>query len=287
MGIWLTDLADACRDSGLTVIEVPGWRTRTARLHPDGMTAVRGIMWHHTATPRTAKGDYPSLTVVRDGRPGVSGPLANLGLGRSGAVLVVAAGRANHAGTGAWPGLVGGSDTIGIEAESDGSGKDWTREQLDAMPRLTWALARRYHIPPGRVIAHREWAPQRKIDPAGIDMSTLRAAVSRPAPPHPLEDDMTPAQDQLLREIRDAVCRWADTEPVRVQDRTILGVWGHQLPTGTAMEALTAAARVQAEVRAALTDPATVAAFAAAGDEASVQVVAQLVVDEIQRRLVG
>ncbi len=42
----------------------------------------------------------PSLGVIRDGRPGLKGPLSQLGLGRDGAYYVIAAGRAQHAGRG-------------------------------------------------------------------------------------------------------------------------------------------------------------------------------------------
>lgn len=178
---WLTDLADACRKSGLTVTEVAGWRTRGH----GSMTAVRGIICHHTAGART--GTYPSLAIVRDGRPGLEGPLSQLGLARDGSVLVIAAGKAWHAGAGSWPGLSGNEDCIGIEAESVGNGRDWTAAQRDAYPRLCRALAQHYGVPASRVIAHREWAPTRKIDPAGIDMNILRRAVAATT----AEDDMT------------------------------------------------------------------------------------------------
>lgn len=193
--MWLTDLADACRASGLRVVEEPAWRTRGH----GPMTAVRGLMWHHTAGPRS--GNMPSLTVLRDGRPGLEGPLSQLGLARDGTVHVIAAGKAYHAGSGEWPGLTGNSDCIGIEAESVGDGTDWTPQQRDAMPRLSKALCARYRVPTTRVIAHREWAPTRKIDPAGIDMRALRAATAAPTP---TEDTMP-----TLPEIATAV--WSAT----------------------------------------------------------------------------
>ena len=182
---WLTDLADAARKSGLKVTEVTGWRTRGH----GPMTAVRGVMCHHTAGART--GNYPSLTIVRDGRPGLEGPLSQLGLARDGSVLVIAAGIAWHAGAGSWPGLTGNSDTVGIEAESVGDGKDWTAAQRAAYPRLCRALAQHYNVPASRVISHKEWAPTRKIDPAGIDMNALRAAVAKTTATQE-DDDMTP-----------------------------------------------------------------------------------------------
>lgn len=162
----LTGLATAIRDAGLAVHEEPGWRTRTS--HPAGMTGVAGIMLHHTAGPRT--GNYPSLRTVRDGRPDVPGPLAQLGLARDGTVLIIAAGRANHSGKGSGFGLPKNDAArllIGIEAESTGVGGNWTPAQLDAYPRLVAALCRYYNVPVSKVIGHKEWAPGRKIDPEG------------------------------------------------------------------------------------------------------------------------
>ena len=50
---YLTDLADAVRSSGLTVVEVPGWKTRGH----GPMSDVLGIVAHHTATSNAASGD--------------------------------------------------------------------------------------------------------------------------------------------------------------------------------------------------------------------------------------
>src|SRR5690606_24107061 len=130
------------------------------------------------ATPATAKGDYPSLGVVRDGRSDLPGPLAQLGLGRSGTVYVIAAGIANHAGVGHWPGILGNSDTIGIEAEHPGTtSHPWPTVQLAAWYRLAAALSDHLGLPTDRNIGHKEWAPSRKIDPVGIDMSHFRDSV--------------------------------------------------------------------------------------------------------------
>ncbi|CAF5118568.1 unnamed protein product, partial [Rotaria sp. Silwood1] len=74
----LTGLADILRGAGLKVVEVAGWKTRGHGV----MSSVKGIIVHHTAGPAT--GDFPSLGVVRDGTSSLSGPLAQLGLGRTG-----------------------------------------------------------------------------------------------------------------------------------------------------------------------------------------------------------
>ena len=82
----LTDLADVLRGAGLAVVERPGRRTRGH----GKMSGVRCVVLHHTAGPAT--GEAPSLGVVENGRPGLTGPPAQLVLGRSGTWYVVAAG---------------------------------------------------------------------------------------------------------------------------------------------------------------------------------------------------
>ncbi|MBN9108557.1 MAG: N-acetylmuramoyl-L-alanine amidase [Pseudonocardia sp.] len=174
MSLMVAWLADAARLTGYPVAEVSGWRNRGH----GGMTAVEGVVCHHTAGPRT--GEYPSLQVVRDGRSDLPGPLANLGIGRSGTVYVFAAGLAYHAGASTWAGF---SDLnyrfLGIEAESAGTG-DWTPEQVDCYPRLVAALLYYMRRNADRACAHRECATPkgRKIDPTGIDMGAFRARVA-------------------------------------------------------------------------------------------------------------
>lgn len=173
----LTNLADILRGAGLKVVEIPGWKTRG---HGQ-MSGVRGVLWHHTATSAKAAGDYPSQNIVTNGRSDLPGPLANLGLGRSGTWYVIAAGLAYHAGSGSHPavGTNGNGYLIGIEAEHPGTaGNPWPAAQLDAYRRGTAALLKAYGLGPDRAIAHREWAPNRKIDPYGLDMNVERQHVA-------------------------------------------------------------------------------------------------------------
>ena len=175
-------IADQARNWGLTVVEVDGWRERgSASFSP------AGVVCHHTAGP--ASGDIPSLRLLINGREDCAGPLCNFGLARSGTVYVVAAGRANHAGKGGWKGLVGNSSVMGIEAENTGRGEPWPDIQLRAYERLVAALVSGMNSRVELVCAHREWAPGRKPDPAGIEMDPFRAEASRlvgePPPPPP------------------------------------------------------------------------------------------------------
>lgn len=168
---------------GLRVELVPGWETRGS-----SSFAPACVVDHWTAGPRGTAG-RPSLNVVVNGRAGLDGPLCNVYLARNGTCVVVAAGRANHAGAGGFRGLVGNSAAYGIEAESGGDG-DWTREMLDAYPRLNAALLSGLGRDASWVASHSEWAPTRKIDIRDI-IGTVRAktAAVLNTPPTP-EDDM-------------------------------------------------------------------------------------------------
>ncbi|CAF1212538.1 unnamed protein product [Rotaria sordida] len=174
----LTNLADILRRAGLRVIEQPGWKTRGH----GKMASVKSILIHHTAGP--SKGEYPSLGVVRDGRKDLPGPLAQLGLGRSGTWYVIAAGRCYHAGKTINDSIFGNSNSIGIEAEGTGTPPDntghryWPPVQWKSYVRGVKALQAAYGVPTARVLGHKEAAvPKgRKVDP-NFSMTEFRAAL--------------------------------------------------------------------------------------------------------------
>jgi hypothetical protein len=98
----LLKLKEIWEDLGLTVRAMEGWRHRG---RDDGNTfEVLGI--HHTA----AAGDIDST--LRNGRPGVEGPLCNVALHKNGDVILVASGLANHFGCATWP----NGKSLGVEA---------------------------------------------------------------------------------------------------------------------------------------------------------------------------
>lgn len=177
MGIWIPWLVDAARmavaGTGKQVIVSPGWQGRG---HGGGLRALEIVISHHTGTPERAPGDYPSLRVVRDGRAGLPGPLAQYGLGRSGNVYVIAAGLCYHAGASAYAGFVDLNDeSIAIEAEDSGDGR-WTHEQLHMYPRLVGACLHFMRRGTDRSASHRTVARPagRKPDPAGISDDWMR-----------------------------------------------------------------------------------------------------------------
>jgi len=169
--MYLTNLAQIARSTGLTVIEQPGWQTRGHGPQTD----VQAIVCHHTAGAPT--GDAPSLYVVQNGRTGLAGPLSHFVLARSGTVYVVAAGLCWHAGETiqSWQ---SNPHSIGIEAEATGTAP-WPDIQVKAYAKLCAALAKAFKIPASRVMGHKEvcYPVGRKSDP-NFDMGSFRNRVT-------------------------------------------------------------------------------------------------------------
>ncbi|MER7361956.1 peptidoglycan recognition protein family protein [Nonomuraea wenchangensis] len=167
---YLTQLAKVAKRTGYPVVEVDGWKTRGHGPQPE----VQGLVCHHTAGP-AGGGDYPSLAVVRSGRPGLDGPLSHFGLGRSGTIYVIAAGRCWHNAP-STSGYHDNSSSIGIEAENNGT-QSWPPEQLDAYKRLCAELCREFGLPASRVKGHKE-VNTAKPDPHHVDMNAFRRDVA-------------------------------------------------------------------------------------------------------------
>ena len=163
-------LERAVKAAGVKYKQASGWRSRGR----GAMGSIASIMCHHTAGP--ASGNTPSLNVVTHGRPGLSGPLAQLFLARDGTVILVAAGRANHAGR-VSSNRYSNSHSIGIEAEATGV-SSWPAAQVDAYAKLCKALIDEFNLPVSRVIGHKEAAVPRgrKIDP-NFNMNGFRKKV--------------------------------------------------------------------------------------------------------------
>lgn len=174
--LWLPQVL---RDAGLTVVEEPGWQDRG---HGD-MGKVQGILCHHTGGP--LKGEFPDIQVLIKGRPDLPGPLSQLGLGRSGAFYIIAAGKGYHAGAGNWQGVTdGNSHFIGIEAENTGEtsgarADPWPEVQLDAYARGCAAILKHIGAQPIMAAGHKEYAtPKGRKDDPSFDMSSFRTRVA-------------------------------------------------------------------------------------------------------------
>jgi len=170
----VTWLADVLRASSLPVIEDPEWQSRGR----GPMREVKGVMLHHTAGP--ARGDSPSLRIVREGRADLPGPLSQLFLTRQGVYHVLASGRCNHAGRGRWQGVTSGNSSfIGIEAENMGTSQDpWPGVQMESYVEGVAAILRHLRTDSVMAVGHKEYAlPRgRKIDPS-FDMHDFRSEV--------------------------------------------------------------------------------------------------------------
>lgn len=173
MSYELTWLPDVLLGAGLKVAEVDGWRDRGR----SSMSDVKGVICHFTNG--ASRGNMPSLNVLIRGRTDLPGPLAQLGLGRDGTYYVVAAGRCNHAGRGAWQGIeAGNSHFIGIEAENTGKGEPWPDVQMNAYMHGVAAILRHVGAPEIMCCGHKEWAlPQGRKDDPDFDMSAFRRQV--------------------------------------------------------------------------------------------------------------
>ena len=143
----------------------------------------------------------PSLDIVTNGRPDLAGPLCNLALGRDGAFYVVAAGRAFHAGSGSWNKVVdsGNTNFIGIEAENTGLPSDvWPAVQMEAYQRGVAAILKKINADESWCCGHKEYAPNRKIDPL-FNMDEFRAKVATFLAPDAPAPSQIPHTDAMNR----------------------------------------------------------------------------------------
>lgn len=160
--------------AGCKVAPHDGWQTRGRAAFGE----FKGVMIHHTASAQKDK-VAPSLGVVTGGRSDLPGPLCNLLQGRDGAFVVIAAGRANHAGAGNWHGVTSGnSTTIGIECENDGLGEPWPEAQVQFLAMGVAGLLDYGKLPTIMCMGHKEYCTPkgRKIDPS-FDMGAFRQRI--------------------------------------------------------------------------------------------------------------
>jgi N-acetylmuramoyl-L-alanine amidase len=194
---YLTDLAQVLRSAGLDVVELDGWqsRARGSGGYDDGRPT--HVLVHHTASPPSSSG-RPDAEYCAWGDD--DAPLSNLCLDRDGVWWVLAAGATNTNGKGGpldgVPADSMNTHAIGVEANG-GYGEAWPKIQTDSYTQGVAALMAHYRISHCR--AHFEWAPTRKIDPAGPspwaqggdswNMDAFRAEVAGEGDDMPLSDD--------------------------------------------------------------------------------------------------
>lgn len=170
----LLSLPAILRAAGLTVIEIPGWRTRgSADWGP-----VEGIICHHTGGARTSS-DAGEIDVLLHGSATAPPPIAQLYLSRAGRWAVVASGLCYHSLDG-WGGPcrgLGNPRLLGIEAQHSGGTEPWAPVQYRSYVRGVGALCHALSVRPARVAGHKEHQPGDKSDPT-FDMRPFRTAVA-------------------------------------------------------------------------------------------------------------
>jgi hypothetical protein len=183
----LLDLPDRLREYGVEhIVELAGWRTRGYRLSSGVQLSVVPGRWitlrHWTAG---GSGHAPSLGIVTNGRSDLPGPLAQVLQARGGGpggkdiVYVIAAGVANHGGSGVWNGNTSANYYgTGNEIEWSGPGESFSAMRIDISERVAAALLSYDPQASGQnACEHREYAPSRKID-TNLDGNVFRQRVS-------------------------------------------------------------------------------------------------------------
>ena len=177
------DWRRALKAEGVRFVELDGWTTR-GRDQATGKTfgPVNGVLNHHTAGR-----DSLDVIAYRGQGAAVPPPLAHALLRKDGVVVLVADGRANHAGLAAKnsfdaivaekpipkpskaSGTVDGNDSLyGLETENLGNGTDvYTRAQYDAWVRFNAAICRFHGWGAGSCAGHLETSVEGKPDPRG------------------------------------------------------------------------------------------------------------------------
>jgi len=257
---WLDDLDTVLAAAGIPFLEVgpsgadptgaSSWRNR-GRPASTGNFDVAGVLCHHTASPEGTS-TQSDLNVILAGNGSAPGPISQLYIARDATVHLVAAGRANHGGSGMRPGIDSACNDmnallIGIEVANSGIGEYWPDDQTTIYGRVVTALCAGYGWSLDSVYLHATTGPpyggcNSKIDPAGPwqgqpdlvgsttwDLELWRAfcasttAPPSPEPPSDLGDTM-PAWINVgsyaTLAMTGGMCHWIPTP----QDADALGV---------------------------------------------------------------
>jgi hypothetical protein len=207
---YVTDLADVLRAAGLTVVELPGWKTRGRPASTGGFDPV-GNLWHHTGGASNTRdyADWMALT----GRSDLPAPLCQVAVDRAGRMYVSAAGRANHGGTAKPAGPVPGGDAnelyIGWECMNTG-GEGWEPVQYDAMVTAAAATSLHYGWDADANRAHKETSYTGKWDPGLLDMGKFRSDIANHMTSKDWFDMATEAD--LRKIVREEVAALLDTK---------------------------------------------------------------------------
>ena len=184
-GVWLKDLVKVLRAAG---VDAEGLTYKYGRYAGKswkqvgwnglGLTELRGIMWHHDASPA----NQPSPGALTWCMYSELAPCASIWVDMEGKWHVYAAGLANHAGVGSSalaPNSTGNQFYLGIETDHT-DGEKWPKAQVDSLRKGTAALMKHYGLDPKVALEfHKTYAPGRKSDPDGLNLRQERRRVAR------------------------------------------------------------------------------------------------------------
>jgi N-acetylmuramoyl-L-alanine amidase len=172
-----TWLGDVLRDAGLTVRSYTGWETRGR----NDFTP-RGIILHHTVTKPTTPDLIIDKFLATTGSSTTPAPLCNYSTNRDGSISLIAAGTANHGGTGRWLGVTGNKNFFGDEMKNLGTpAEPWNPKQLESARIAAAAIMAHLGFDNAAfVCGHKEYATPagRKSDPHTLDMNAIRLIVT-------------------------------------------------------------------------------------------------------------
>lgn len=183
---WATWLADALRKDKFVadrLIEVPGWQTR-GRPPEQFNFLPTGTLDHHTACMiRVGHDPQACLNGILAGKTEAPGPISQLlgtwtppgvkwnGSNADPRILVVAAGRSNHAGVGEyiWGAPPGNGSSIGLEWCGPPETTKWPDVVIELRERVVAAVLKHNGWSIMQATTHWEYAKPtgRKIDPSG------------------------------------------------------------------------------------------------------------------------
>jgi hypothetical protein len=230
---WATWLAEALgADPWLAprIIERGGWQT-FGRPPADFSFNPSGFVSHHTACmARTNHDPQGCINGIVAGNSSAPGPIAQLlgtwtppgtrwnGSNADPRIVVIAAGRANHAGDGVYPwgAPSGNGSSIGIEwcGPPDTGAGPWPDVVVECYERVAAALLRHCGWTTRQLTTHWEYGTPRgrKIDPSGPyvgqptlasltpwDPATWRARIDARLATDPEDDDMALSDDDVAR----------------------------------------------------------------------------------------
>lgn len=168
----------------------------------------RTSMGHHIVS-RRSQGLTPGLSLVKNGRSDVPGPLCNCYGGFDETARIICLGWANHPGEGG-PLTVRGAVVprdqgrpylFGWEHEGGLALSDWTDSFRTFMGRCHAGTLDWLGGAPADHVEHKTWAPDRKIDRLGYTTTSARAEVARVWNDGPAGGDDMPLTDAEFNEI--------------------------------------------------------------------------------------